>query len=70
MHNAQYPLRGDDAAFRQWLEGIDTCAHLSDDQISLALLKEPLLLYAPEHLEKLHGKPVAREDLWHRCSPG
>jgi hypothetical protein len=61
--NIQDSQFAEDAAFRMWLEGIDTCAELADDEIALALLQEPVLRYTAQRLTELCGKPVARADL-------
>jgi len=54
------------AAMRLWFDGVDTAAHLSDQQIRAAVVKEPLLSFAAELLTEQHGKPVARPDLERR----
>lgn len=43
--------------------GVDSCAGISDDDIALALIEEPILLCAAKHLSDLYGRMIAREDL-------
>jgi hypothetical protein len=60
------PIEGGVAAMELWAEGVDTCAHLTDQQIEHAVVREPLLSYAVRLLTQQHGKPVARADLERR----
>jgi hypothetical protein len=43
--------------------GVDSCAGISDDDIALALIEEPILLCAAKHLSDLHGRVIDGQDL-------
>lgn len=43
--------------------GVDTCEGVSDDDIAIALMEEPILLRAAERLSEALGRGIARCDL-------
>jgi len=43
--------------------GVDTCEGISDQDIGVALLEEPILGFAAKRLSEMYGRIVARPDL-------